>query len=258
MNDETQQTDAGRLEKEEIEDLGTVTLARGGHVIHCLTVIGQIEGHSEAPQGQKTTKYEHVIPQLVAAQEDPRIEGLLVLLNTVGGDVEAGLALAELIASVSKPSATLVLGGGHSIGIPLAVSARRSFIVPTATMTVHPVRHSGAPPTVFSSTSRPSMRGSSCAATSCGMTCSYFVVFWPCGASEWPSIWPMTVRQWITCSPRASVTVPRSSISSFSSRRASVSCVSSFICFPPAFSVSIPQPVPGYADPLQQKSGNIS
>ena len=137
MNDETQQTDAGRLEKEEIEDLGTVTLARGGHVIHCLTVIGQIEGHSEAPQGQKTTKYEHVIPQLVAAQEDPRIEGLLVLLNTVGGDVEAGLALAELIASVSKPSATLVLGGGHSIGIPLAVSARRSFIVPTATMTVH-------------------------------------------------------------------------------------------------------------------------
>ena len=96
MNDETQQTDARRLEKEEIEDLGTVTLARGEHVIHCLTVIGQIEGHSEAPQGQKTTKYEHVIPQLVAAQEDPRIEGLLVLLNTVGGDVEAGLALAEL------------------------------------------------------------------------------------------------------------------------------------------------------------------
>ena len=143
MNDETQLTDARRLEKEEIEDLGTVTLARGEHVIHCLTVIGQIEGHSEAPQGQKTTKYEHVIPQLVAAQEDPRIEGLLVLLNTVGGDVEAGLALAELIASVSKPSATLVLGGGHSIGIPLAVAARHSFIVPTATMTVHPVRHSG-------------------------------------------------------------------------------------------------------------------
>ena len=132
-----------RMEKEDIEDLGTVTLSRGGHVIHCLTVIGQIEGHTEAPQGQKTTKYEHVIPQLVAVQEDPRIEGLLVLLNTVGGDVEAGLALAELIASVSKPSATLVLGGGHSIGIPLAVSARHSFIVPTATMTVHPVRHSG-------------------------------------------------------------------------------------------------------------------
>ena len=136
-------TDARRLEKEEIEDLGTVTLDRGGHAIHCLTVIGQIEGHSEAPQGQKTTKYEHVIPQLVAVQEDPGIEGLLVLLNTVGGDVEAGLALAELIASISKPSAAVVLGGGHSIGIPLAVSARRSFIVPTATMTIHPVRHSG-------------------------------------------------------------------------------------------------------------------
>ena len=132
-----------RLEKEELEDMGTVTLRQGAHTIHCLTVIGQVEGHSEAPQGQKTTKYEHVIPQLVAVQEDPRIEGLLVLLNTVGGDVEAGLALAELIASISKPSATLVLGGGHSIGIPLAVSAQHSFIVPTATMTVHPVRHSG-------------------------------------------------------------------------------------------------------------------
>ena len=131
------------LEKEQLEDLGTVWRTRGPHAIHCLTVIGQIEGHVEAPQGQKTTKYEHVIPQLVAVQEDPAVEGLLVLINTVGGDVEAGLALAELIASISKPSATVVLGGGHSIGIPLAVSARRSFIVPTATMTVHPVRHSG-------------------------------------------------------------------------------------------------------------------
>lgn len=139
----TTSVDQQRLEKERIEDDGTVTLTRGGHAIHCLTVIGQVEGHTEAPQGQKTTKYEHVIPQLAAVQEDPRIEGLLVLLNTVGGDVEAGLALAELIASVSKPSATLVLGGGHSIGIPLAVAARHSFIVPTATMTVHPVRHSG-------------------------------------------------------------------------------------------------------------------
>ena len=119
-----------RLEKEQIEDMGSVYRTRGAHAIHCLTVIGQVEGHVEAPQGQKTTKYEHVIPQLVAVQEDPAIEGLLVLLNTVGGDVEAGLALAELIASIS-------------IGIPLAVSAQRSFIVPTATMTVHPVRHSG-------------------------------------------------------------------------------------------------------------------
>lgn len=130
-------------QNEEIREMGALTCAGGPHIIHCLTVIGQVEGHVDAPQGQKTTKYEHVIPQLVAVQEDPRIEGLLVLLNTVGGDVEAGLALAELIASVSKPSAALVLGGGHSIGIPLAVSARRSFIVPTATMTVHPVRHSG-------------------------------------------------------------------------------------------------------------------
>ena len=132
-----------RLEQEQIEDLGSIWRTRGKHAIHCLTVVGQVEGHVEAPQGQKTTKYEHVIPQLVAVQEDPGIEGLLVLLNTVGGDVEAGLALAELIASISKPSAAVVLGGGHSIEIPLAVSARRSFIVPTATMTIHPVRHSG-------------------------------------------------------------------------------------------------------------------
>ena len=132
-----------RLEQEQIEDLGSIWRTRGKHAIHCLTVVGQVEGHVEAPQGQKTTKYEHVIPQLVAVQEDPGIEGRLVLLKTVGGDVEAGLALAELIASISKPSAAVVLGGGHSIGIPLAVSARRSFIVPTATMTIHPVRHSG-------------------------------------------------------------------------------------------------------------------
>ena len=130
---EKETTEQQRLEKEQLEDLGTVWRTRGPHAIHCLTVIGQIEGHVEAPQGQKTTKYEHVIPQLVAVQEDPAVEGLLVLINTVGGDVEAGLALAELIASISKPSATVVLGGGHSIGIPLAVSARRSFIVPTAT-----------------------------------------------------------------------------------------------------------------------------
>lgn len=139
----TTSVDQQRLEKERIEDDGTVTLTRGGHAIHCLTVIGQVEGHTEAPQGQKTTKYEHVIPQLVDIEEDPAIEGLLVILNTVGGDVEAGLALAELISGVSKPSATLVLGGGHSIGIPLAVSAKKSLIVPTASMTVHPVRMTG-------------------------------------------------------------------------------------------------------------------
>ena len=137
------ETDKARFEKDYILETGSVLRTKGRHAIHCLTVIGQIEGHSIAPQTQKTTKYEHVIPQLVSIEEDPEVEGLLVILNTVGGDVEAGLALAELISGITKPSATLVLGGGHSIGIPLAVSARRSFIVPTATMTVHPVRHSG-------------------------------------------------------------------------------------------------------------------
>ena len=137
------QTEQERFEKDYIMETGSVLRTKGRHAIHCLTVVGQIEGHSIAPQTQKTTKYEHVIPQLVAIEEDPEVEGLLVILNTVGGDVEAGLALAELISGITKPSATLVLGGGHSIGIPLAVSARRSFIVPTATMTVHPVRHSG-------------------------------------------------------------------------------------------------------------------
>lgn len=130
-------------EQEMIAESGSVAATRGRYAIHCLTVVGTIEGHTLSPDHQKTTKYEHVIPQLVDIEEDPEIEGLLVILNTVGGDVEAGLALAELIAGLTKPSATLVLGGGHSIGIPLAVSAGRSFIVPTATMTVHPVRHSG-------------------------------------------------------------------------------------------------------------------
>ena len=125
-----------RLEHDLITDSGIVPATKGRHAIYCLTVIGTIEGHSLAPDNQKSTKYEHVIPQLVDIEEDPAIEGLLVILNTVGGDVEAGLALAELISGISKPSATLVLGGGHSIGIPLAVSARKSFIVPTATMTV--------------------------------------------------------------------------------------------------------------------------
>ncbi len=138
-----QNTEQARLEKEIAEDLGTVLKTKGKYAIHCLTIAGQVEGHISAPQGTKTTKYEHLIPQLVAVQEDPEIEALLIILNTVGGDVEAGLALAELIAGITKPSASIVLGGGHSIGIPLAVSAARSFIVPTATMTVHPVRHNG-------------------------------------------------------------------------------------------------------------------
>ena len=129
--------------RQELIDLGASTTKTARGTIYTLTIIGQIEGHQALPENIKTTKYEHVIPQLVDIEEDPEIEGLLVILNTVGGDVEAGLALAELIAGVSKPSATLVLGGGHSIGIPLAVAARHSFIVPTATMAVHPVRHSG-------------------------------------------------------------------------------------------------------------------
>ena len=121
---------------------GSVTTG-GRHQIHCLTIIGQVEGHYILPPQNKTTKYEHVIPQLVAIEEDPEIRGLLVILNTVGGDVEAGLAIAELIAGMKTPTVSLVLGGGHSIGVPLAVSARKSFIVPSATMTIHPVRMNG-------------------------------------------------------------------------------------------------------------------
>ena len=115
----------------------------GASSIHTLVIVGQIEGHIILPSQNKTTKYEHVIPQLVAIEEDPAIEGLLVILNTVGGDVEAGLALAEMIASMTKPTASLVLGGGHSIGAPVAVAADYTFIAPTATMTIHPIRMNG-------------------------------------------------------------------------------------------------------------------
>ena len=132
-----------RLEKEQIEDMGSVYRTRGAHAIHCLTVIGQVEGHVEAPQGQKTTKYEHVMPLLAAVEESEEIKGLLILLNTVGGDVEAGLGIAEIIAGMKKPTVSLVLGGGHSIGVPLAVAASRSFIAPSAAMTIHPVRLNG-------------------------------------------------------------------------------------------------------------------
>ena len=128
---------------DQIIQIGGVTASKGKHVIHCLTIIGQIEGHYILPAQNKTTKYEHVIPQLLAVEQDPEIEGLVVILNTVGGDVEAGLAIAELLSGMRKPTVSLVLGGGHSIGVPLAISARRSFIVPSATMTVHPVRMNG-------------------------------------------------------------------------------------------------------------------
>lgn len=126
-----------------MEDTGSVTTDNGRHRIHCMTIVGQIEGHYVLPTETKSTKYEHMIPQLVAVDESPEIEGLLLVLNTVGGDIEAGLALAELIAGMKKPTVSLVLGGGHSIGVPLAVAADRSFIVPSATMTIHPVRING-------------------------------------------------------------------------------------------------------------------
>ncbi len=134
---------ASRPSEQRIIDTGSILTGDGKHVIYCLTIIGQIEGHTILPSQDKTTKYEHVIPQLIAIEESPEIDGLLIILNTVGGDVEAGLALAELIAGMKKPTVSIVLGGGHSIGVPLAVAAKRSFIVPSATMTIHPVRING-------------------------------------------------------------------------------------------------------------------
>lgn len=149
MNDNQREKDKNDVregldaETQQIIESGSVTKSDGRYCVHCLTVIGQIEGHYILPEHNKTTKYEHVIPQLVAIEEDPEIDGLLILLNTVGGDVEAGLAIAELVAGMSKPTVSMVLGGGHSIGVPLAVSAKASFIAPTATMTVHPIRMNG-------------------------------------------------------------------------------------------------------------------
>ena len=126
-----------------IIDMGSTVVKNSRGTIHCLTIVGQVEGHTLLPDNLKSTKYEHVLPLLAALEQNEQVDGVLLLLNTVGGDIEAGLAIAELAAGMTKPVVTLVLGGGHSIGIPLAVSARHSFIVPTATMTVHPVRHSG-------------------------------------------------------------------------------------------------------------------
>ena len=143
MDNEEEKNESREEEAEKIRDTGSVLIDNGTYRIHTLTIIGQIEGHYILPSQNKTTKYEHLIPQLVSVEEDPEIDGLLILLNTVGGDVEAGLALAELLAGMKKPTVSLVLGGGHSIGVPLAVAAKRSFIVPSATMTIHPVRSSG-------------------------------------------------------------------------------------------------------------------
>lgn len=130
-------------EQQQIVDMSSITARNSRGNIHCLTIVGQIEGHQILPPNNKTTKYEHVLPQLVSIEEDEEIEGVLILLNTVGGDIEAGLAIAELIAGMSKPTVSIVLGGGHSIGVPLAVSAKQSFIAPSAAMTIHPVRLNG-------------------------------------------------------------------------------------------------------------------
>ena len=134
--DEAEKTDS-------IVKTGETEPSNSKHLIHCLTVIGQIEGHYVLPEQNKTTKYEHIIPSLVAIEQDRSVEGLLIILNTVGGDVEAGLAIAELISGMKTPTVSLVVGGGHSIGVPLAVSAKKSFIVPSASMTIHPVRMNG-------------------------------------------------------------------------------------------------------------------
>ena len=128
---------------DQIKEYGKTAVSNSRGNIHCLTIIGQIEGHLVLPPQNKTTKYEHVIPQLVAIEESKDIDGLLLILNTVGGDVEAGLAIAEMLASMSKPTVSLVLGGGHSIGVPMAVATNYSLIAPSATMTIHPIRLNG-------------------------------------------------------------------------------------------------------------------
>ena len=144
MSEENEEKEEKREKTpDSIIESGSIITSAGGETVHCLTIIGQIEGHYLLGEGQKATKYEHIIPLLVSVEESDEIDGMLMVLNTMGGDVEAGLAIAEMVASMSKPTVSLVLGGGHSIGVPLAVSAWRSFIVPSATMTVHPVRISG-------------------------------------------------------------------------------------------------------------------
>ena len=132
-------------QNEQIEDMGQLDLSDNEkqYHIHLLSIIGEVEGHESLPNNSKTTKYEHVLPKLAVIEDSKDVDGLLILLNTVGGDVEAGLAIAEMIASLSKPTVSLVLGGGHSIGVPMAVSADYSFIVPSATMVIHPVRSNG-------------------------------------------------------------------------------------------------------------------
>jgi ATP-dependent protease ClpP protease subunit len=158
MNNDLQKTESANQEGQEpqkedkpsslmekIQQLGQTNVPQlsSDSRIHCLTIIGQIEGHLALPPQNKTTKYEHLIPQLVAIEQNPKIEGVLIILNTVGGDVEAGLAISEMLATLSKPTVSIVLGGGHSIGVPIAVSCDHSFIAETATMTIHPIRLTG-------------------------------------------------------------------------------------------------------------------
>lgn len=144
MSEEKDEACAAKEERGEVSrELGILPVGNSRDKFYCVTVIGQVEGHTLADPTQKSTKYDHLIPLLVSLEQDEAVEGILILLNTLGGDVEAGLAMAEVIASLRTPTVSVVLGGGHSIGVPLAVSARQSFIVPSATMTVHPVRTSG-------------------------------------------------------------------------------------------------------------------
>ena len=142
----TTELDEAKKQEVQIHNIahsGSITTKHGDITLHSLIIAGQVEGHFLSPNGTKSTKYEHVLPQLVGVEESSEIDGLLILLNTVGGDVEAGLAIAEMISGMTKPTVSLVLGGGHSIGVPLAVCAKKSYIVPSATMTIHPVRLNG-------------------------------------------------------------------------------------------------------------------
>jgi len=143
VSDITEKDGRENAEAQNLKELGQIRVPEPAENIYCLTIVGQIEGHQILSPQTKTTKYEHVIPQLFAVEQNPKVEGILLILNTAGGDVEAGLAISELVSSLSKPSVSIVLGGGHSIGIPIAVSCDRSFISPTGTMTLHPIRYTG-------------------------------------------------------------------------------------------------------------------
>lgn len=142
-NKESNNSNSNNDTIENVNEIGTPNIPDISNNIQYITIIGEIEGHNISPSGKKTTKYEHIIPMLIAAKQDPKVDGIFIILNTAGGDVEAGLALSEMINSIDKPKVSLVLGGGHSIGVPLATASDYSFIVPTAAMTIHPIRTTG-------------------------------------------------------------------------------------------------------------------